>query len=286
VKLFAISDLHLSYRVNREAMADFPAHPEGWLILAGDTGEQTAHLALALDVLTTRYARIIWAPGNHDLWTSPHRPEETRGQARYEELVDLCRSRGVLTPEDPYVSWPDDPGTIIAPLFLLYDYSFGPPELGREEALLWARQSGVLSADERRLDPAPFRSCVDWCHARYEMTEARLAALPSNTRTVLVSHWPLRYDLARPPRIPRYSLWCGTMRTDDWHRRFRARAVVSGHLHFRTTLWRHGVRFDEVSLGYPRDWRQSRGIGWYLREILPADGDDRDRFVPARDPFR
>ena len=46
--------------------------------------------------------------------------------------------------------------------------------------------------------------------------------------------------------MPRYSLWCGTTRTEDWHTRFRARAVISGHLHFRTTLWRHGVRFDEV----------------------------------------
>jgi hypothetical protein len=81
-------------------------------------------------------------------------------------------------------------------------------------------------------------------------------------------------------------LWCGTSRTEDWHTRFRARAVVSGHLHFRTTLFRHGVRFEEVSLGYPRDWRQTRGIGWYLREILPAEGRERERFVPARDPFR
>jgi hypothetical protein len=102
---------------------------------------------------------------------------------------------------------------------------------------------------------------------------------------VLVNHWPLRYDLARPPRIPRFSVWSGTTRTEDWPRRYRSRVVVSGHLHLRTTLWRDGVRFDEVSLGYPRDWRRDRGIDWYLREVLPEDSANSLRFVPAHDPF-
>src|SRR4029450_1700473 len=149
-----------------------------------------------------------------------------------------------------------------------------------------ARESGVVCGDERLLDPRPWPSRVAWCHARCAATEARLLALPDAARTILVNHWPLRYDLARPPRIPRFSVWCGTTLTGEGAGRFRARAVVSGHLHLRTTLWRHGVRYDEVSLGYPRDWRQERGIDWYLREILPGDGPDAQRYVPGRDPFR
>jgi hypothetical protein len=143
-----------------------------------------------------------------------------------------------------------------------------------------------VCADERRLDPHPFASREAWCHARCDATAARLAALPAGARTVLANHWPLRADLARPPRIPRFSIWCGTTRTEDWARRFNARAVVSGHLHLRTRLWRHGVRYDEVSLGYPRDWRTDRGIGWYLRDILPGTSKHADWFVPPRDPFR
>ena len=65
--------------------------------------------------------------------------------------------------------------------------------------------------------------------------------------------------------------------------RFRARAVISGHLHLRSTLVRHGVRYEEVSLGYPRDWRQERGLAYYLREVLPVPDD---RFVPPFDPHR
>ena len=49
VKLLAIADLHLGHRVNREALPTIPAHPEDWLIVAGDVGEQPAHLEMALD---------------------------------------------------------------------------------------------------------------------------------------------------------------------------------------------------------------------------------------------
>jgi hypothetical protein len=154
-----------------------------------------------------------------------------------------------------------------------------------ERAVEWAREAGLLCADERLLQPTPWPSRIEWCDARCGGTEARLLQLPAGSRTILINHWPLRYDLARPPRIPRFSIWCGTTRTEDWARQYRARCVVSGHLHLRTTLWRYGVRCEEVSLGYPRDWRQDRGVDWYLRQILPAPPEAEMRLVPGRDPF-
>ena len=70
--------------------------------------------------------------------------------------------------------------------------------------------------------------------------------------------------------MPRFCLWCGTTLTEDWHTRWNAKVVVSGHLHMRSTDWRDGTRFEEVALGYPRDWKQRRGIDYYVREILPG----------------
>jgi 3',5'-cyclic AMP phosphodiesterase CpdA len=285
-RLLAISDLHLAHRENRTALAALGTYAHDWLIVAGDTGERAAHLELALEALTQRFARVYWTPGNHDLWCPAGATDRTRGQARYDELLAICRRYGVVTPEDPFEEWPGAPGTFIVPMFLLYDYSFRPAEIGDGDAVAWARASGIVCGDEHLLDPAPWPSRAAWCQARCDATETRLASLPPGARTVLVNHWPLRYDLAIPPRIPRFSIWCGTSRTEDWGRRFRARAVVSGHLHLRTTLVRHGVRYEEVSLGYPRDWRHERGIGWYLREILPGTSPDASRFVPARDPYR
>lgn len=286
MRLLAISDLHLAHRANREALARVGEHLDAWLALAGDVGEWPEHLGLALETLVPRFARVLWTPGNHDLWCPPGAPDRTRGQARYDELVAICRSFGALTPEDPYPEWPEEPGLFVVPMFLLFDYSFRPPEVAETEALAWARASGVVCGDEHMLDPRPWASRAAWCRARCTTTAARLAALPAGSQTVLINHWPLRYDLARPPRIPRFSIWCGTTLTEGWPQRFRARAVVSGHLHLRTTLWRHDVRFDEVSLGYPRDWRVDRGIDWYLREILPGTSASARHFVPPRDPFR
>lgn len=283
--LLAISDLHVGHRQNLEALASVGHHPNDWLIVAGDVGERPQHLVLALETLTPRFAKVIWTPGNHDLWCPPDATDRTRGQARYDELVDICRRFDVLTPEDPYIEWPSEPGTFLVPMFLLFDYTFRPADVPEDRALDWARESGVVSGDEQMLNPQPWPSLGAWCRARCGATAARLAALPEGSRTVLVNHWPLRYDLARPPRVPRFSIWCGTVLTEDWGRRYRARAVVSGHLHLRTTIVRHGVRYEEVSLGYPRDWRQERGIDWYLRQILPATGDGPQRFAPARDPF-
>jgi 3',5'-cyclic AMP phosphodiesterase CpdA len=282
MRLLATSDLHLSHAPNRAALEAMGHYPEDWLIVAGDVGEKPEHLRFALDQLTPRFAKVIWTPGNHDLWCPPEATDRTRGQARYDELVAICRSYGALTPEDPYAQC----GTVyVCSLFVLYDYSFRPPHISREGALGWARESGVVCGDEQMLDPEPWPSREAWCQARCDLTEARLSALPDNAETVLISHWPLRYDLARPPRIPRFSIWCGTTRTELWPRQFRARVVVNGHLHMRTTMVRHGIRHEEVSLGYPRDWHQDRGIDWYLREILPGTSVHASRFVPARDPF-
>jgi len=286
MRLLAISDLHLNHARNRAGLETMGHYPDDWLILAGDIGEHTDHLRLALDTVMPRFARVLWTPGNHDLWCPPDATDRTRGQARYDELVALCRSYGVLTPEDPYVQWPGDANsqtapTFLCPLFLLYDYSFRPADISRDDAIPWARESGVVCGDEQMLSPEPWPSRDAWCNARCAMTETRLQALPPDAQTVLITHWPMRYDLARPPRVPRFSLWCGTTRTERWPQRFRARAVISGHLHMRTTIVRYGVPHLEVSLGYPRDWHPDRGVDWYLRDVFAHSR----RFVPARDPF-
>jgi hypothetical protein len=54
--------------------------------------------------------------------------------------------------------------------------------------------------------------------------------------------------------------------------------VVSGHLHVRSTRWIEGVRFEEVSLGYPRHWQPDLGAAAYLRQILPGPAPAPDRF--------
>lgn len=277
MKLYAISDLHLSYQINRQALEALPAYPEDWLIMAGDLGETMAQYRYGLALLTKKFARVLWVPGNHDLWTLPTAAQEepdVRGEEKYQALVAVCREYGVLTPEDPYPVWPGEgPQVILAPLFLLYDYSFRPDHVTLDDALDWAAETDVRCADEALLYPDPYPSRIDWCTARCIATEQRLRTEVAERPVILINHFPLRQALIRLKYIPRFSLWCGTRRTEDWHTRFPVVAVISGHLHMRATDYQQGVRFEEVSLGYPSQWNQSRGIEGYLREILPGSAE-------------
>jgi 3',5'-cyclic AMP phosphodiesterase CpdA len=272
MKLYAISDLHVGYETNRRLWSTLGDHRGDWLILAGDIGETDDHLRYVLEIATARFSRVLWAPGNHELWTLPTDPGGLRGEARYMRCVEVCRELGVATPEDTYPVWPGDAArTVLAPLFVLYDYTFRPDDVGADRALEWAREAGIQCTDEVVLHSDPFPSRIAWCHSRCALTRARLDAIPADQPTVLINHFPLRRELALLPAIPRFSIWCGTRRTESWHVDYRARVVVSGHLHLRSTQWLDGVRFEEVSLGYPRQRSTAiRGIEPYLREVLPG----------------
>jgi predicted phosphodiesterase len=266
MRLWAISDLHLANPANRAAISAISPHSEDWLALAGDLGESDAHLHFAFDCLNARFAQLVWIPGNHELWTSTDGP---RGEARYRMLVDLARSHGVLTPEDPYPLWPGDgPPTVIAPLFVLYDYTFRPDELPADQVLAWAAEADILCADEILLPSDPYPTRTAWCQARVAQTAARLASRPPGTATVLINHYPLRRAHARRPRIPRFAPWCGTRLTEAWPERFAARAVVYGHLHVRRSFVEASIAFHEVSLGYPHQWDPAKPIDSYLVHIL------------------
>lgn len=272
MRLLAISDLHVGHPANREALDTVEDHGDDWLIIAGDVGEKVSHLEAVLDALGPRFGQLVWVPGNHELYTTRKDPCQLTGVARYHYLVEVCRSRGVLTPEDPFALWPGPgPARRIVPLFLLYDYSFAPAGMSPDEVRAWARQDGILSADERYIQPEPHASIDAWCADRLAHTRARLTAeIAPTERMVIINHWPLRRDLVRLFRIPRFAPWCGTRDTESWHRSYPVDVVVSGHLHMRATDWRDGVRFEEVALGYPRHWDQSRGMDDYIREILPG----------------
>jgi 3',5'-cyclic AMP phosphodiesterase CpdA len=273
-RLLAISDLHVVYEANREIVSKLrPTSDEDWLIVAGDVGEILSDIEWALRLLSERFAKVIWTPGNHELWTPQQDPVKLRGEARYRHLVELCRSMGISTPEDPYPVWRGPGGPVtVAPLFLLYDYSFRPAGLNnKEEALKRAYDVGVVCTDEFHLHPDPHPSREAWCHVRIAETERFLAARDASLPTVLVSHFPLVRDPTFVLRYPEFALWCGTDRTADWHTRFNAITAVYGHLHIPRTTWHDGVRFEEVSLGYPREWERWQKNPGQLRQILPVE---------------
>uniref|UniRef100_A0AAU3GPL1 Metallophosphoesterase n=1 Tax=Streptomyces sp. NBC_01401 TaxID=2903854 RepID=A0AAU3GPL1_9ACTN len=283
-RLLAVSDLHVGIADNRP-VADrlHPSSDEDWLIVAGDVAEKAEEVERALEVLVDRFAHVVWTPGNHELWTVDKDPVRLRGHARYEHLVQVCRELGVTTPEDPYPLWQGPEGPVaVAPVFLLYDYSFRAPGTStKEESLARAHEAGVVCTDEYLLHPDPYETRDDWCRARVALTEQRLAAHDPDVPLVIAGHWPLVREPTSVMWYPEFAQWCGTELTADWHRRFNVAAVVYGHLHIPRTTWYDGVRFEEVSIGYPREWRKRGHPRGLLRQILPYAGEQVLEQVPA-----
>lgn len=275
-QVWAVSDLHIGYQENRALVERMkPATDDDWLLVAGDVSEKVADIRWALKTLAGRFRKVVWAPGNHELWTHPSDSVALRGVERYDHLVELCRDLGVLTPEDPYPVWEGPGGPVaVAPLFLLYDYTFLPSgSATKEEGLAYAHGTGIVCNDEYLLHPDPYPTREDWCRARVAETERRLAELPDDLPTVLVNHYPLDRHPTDVLWYPEFAMWCGTRLTADWHRRFRVHTMVYGHLHIPRTTWLDGVRFEEVSVGYPREWRKRPQPPGRLKRILP--GEDR-----------
>jgi hypothetical protein len=184
----------------------------------------------------------------------------------------MCRDNGVLSPEDPYPVWrgPGGPATVI-PLVLLYDYSFrAPGTRTKQESLDVAHKSGVVCTDEVLLHPHPYPDRESWCWDRIAVTEKRLGEVDATIPTVLVSHWPLVREPTDVMWHPEFAQWCGTERTADWHVRYRAAVAVYGHLHIPRTTHYDGVRFEEVSLGYPREWRRHGEAPAPMRSVFEA----------------
>jgi 3',5'-cyclic AMP phosphodiesterase CpdA len=270
--LLAVSDLHVGHKANRDVLRSLrPETDEDWLIVAGDVAERVEHVEWALKILTHYFAKVIWAPGNHELWTPAKDRTGLRGVARYKELIERCRALGVVTPEDEFPTWAPDHGdpVVVAPLFTLYDYSFRAPGTTAEEALAHAYDTGVVCTDEALLHPDPYPDRASWCRARIAESARRLDAIPADLRTVLVSHWPLHRGPTLRLRYPEFAQWCGTTLTADWHVRYRAAVAVYGHLHIPLPDEYDGVPFQEVSLGYPREWQARKSAPVLPRRILP-----------------
>lgn len=64
-----------------------PESPRDWPIVASDMAEIFADVERTPSLLRQRWAKVIWPPGNHELWTRP----QDAVQARHAALVRMCR---------------------------------------------------------------------------------------------------------------------------------------------------------------------------------------------------
>ena len=211
VRLFALSDVHLSNPINREALDTVPSLREDWLILADDVVDGLRQLDWCFHALTRKFKQLVWVPGNHELWTRPGRRDEPRGVELYEKLVEVARRHGVITPKDPYPVCTHPSGMVLlVPLFLLCDYSFRPSSVRIDEVVAWAERENSVCSDEYLLHSDPFPDRGPWCAASCAQTAARLEPCLPDIPKMLINHLPLEEKPAVQPKAPRFTPSCVT----------------------------------------------------------------------------
>ncbi|MGA1072505.1 MAG: metallophosphoesterase family protein [Pseudohongiellaceae bacterium] len=117
-----MSDIHVDYPQNLEWVLGLDCHEyqADVLLLAGDVSEDMKLLERVLRGCLERFAKVMFVPGNHDLWV--RRCTYDCSLAKFGGILELCGELGVATEPFEYA------GVEFLPLFSWYDFSFGSME--------------------------------------------------------------------------------------------------------------------------------------------------------------
>lgn len=236
MRIFALSDLHIDHPDNRRWLGGLSStdHVDDALILAGDVSDNLASLAWCFATLAERFRRVMFVPGNHDLWAYRD-PGETDSFDRLATVDRLASGHGVQT--TPWIT----SDLAIVPLHAWYDDSFGSPG-----TLLKERWS-----DYRACRWPPGMDTAAICRRMLAMNDVRR---PAARQVVTFSHFVPRPDLLlRSERWAFLDPVMGSIELDLQIRAIGSSMHVFGHSHRQVTLERDGVLYLNRALGYPTE---------------------------------
>jgi predicted phosphodiesterase len=205
------------------------------LILAGDISNSLQLVERTFTSLARRFAKVLYVPGNHDLWvvrdadggTSLDKLERIRALSRQCGIVTGACHLGALS---------------IVPLLGWYDHSFGDPT--PQLAQTWADYHACRW-------PAGF-DVRDVAAYFATLNEPLLAT--RNTTVISFSHFLPRIDVM-PASIPpaKRILYpvLGTSRLERQIRQLRPSLHVYGHSHVNRRVTIDGVSYINNAFGYP-----------------------------------
>jgi predicted phosphodiesterase len=252
MRVFALSDVHIDYEVNSRWISGLSTaeYQEDVLILAGDVSDTPRLLAWCLETLATRFRKVLFVPGNHDLWVI--REDDAKNSLqKFDEVCALAEASGASL--QPYRACE----AMILPLFSWYDYSFGEP------------------TEELRSVWMDYRACRWPVGYTEDEISAHFAAL-NDKRTgeagggeaggmvITYSHFLPRIDVM-PAFIPAEGQLLypvlGTTRLDRQLRSLDSRIHVYGHSHVRRHVTIDGVSYVNNAIGYPSEtWLSTKGL--------------------------
>jgi len=250
MRIFALSDLHVEYDENARWLSAISAFDfrDDILILAGDLANSLNRLRWCFEILTRRFGRVLFVPGNHDLWVAHESPDKTSFD-KFDEVAEIVQSSGASKrPHRERDIW-------IVPLFGWYDYSFAQPD--EELKAAWMDYYACRWPDGTEL-----RHVADHFEALNQ------AAMPVDSRVITFSHFLPRIDLV--PAVATTRLLApvlGAERLDAQLRKLNSSMHVYGHSHINCRIDFDGVTYINNALGYPRETRYAKRRLVCIREF-------------------
>src|SRR6202007_1195330 len=122
MRIHALSDLHIDYDENARWVANLSIaeYQDDVLILAGDVTDTRRLFEWCLSTLAKRFYKVLFVPGNHDLWVA----REDHGKNSLQKFDDIC---AVVESSGASMQAFCEQDVSIIPVLGWYDYSFGEP---------------------------------------------------------------------------------------------------------------------------------------------------------------
>jgi predicted phosphodiesterase len=250
MRVFALSDIHVDYGVNARWVSNLSTadYTEDLLILAGDVTDILGSLEWCLGTLAARFHKVLFVPGNHDLWVIRDTAPGT-SMEKLEKVASVAAAVGVST--TPVHSR----GVSIYPLLGWYDHSFGKP----------SRRLRDVWMDYRACRwPQGFDDERVASHLS-SLTEAYIpdGATPDRTdgqKVITFSHFVPRRDIVPPSKRLGKLLHpiLGSEQLERQLRRCGSSLHVFGHHHVNRSVQIDGVTYINNAYGYPHEETQKR----------------------------
>lgn len=239
MRVFALSDIHIDYEVNAKWIGNLSVadYQDDVLILAGDVTDTRPLLEWGLGTLAKRFKKVLFVPGNHDLWVI----RDDREKDSLQKFADVC---AVVEASGASMRPFRAPGLSIIPLLSWYDYSFGEPSEELKSSWMDFRACRWPNGYTARDITAHFAAFND-AHIAW-----------AGDKVITYSHFLPRIDV-----MPGYishankALYpvLGSSQLERQVRRLEANIHVYGHSHVNRNVKIDGITYINNAFGYPSE---------------------------------
>lgn len=244
MRVFAVSDIHIDYKDNRRWLLDLSSfdYQQDVLILAGDISDDLLLLRQCFDSLQKKFTKVLFVPGNHELWLKSEFQNATAGKQnsiqKFLQVNQLANDFGVST------SCYENGELTIVPLLSWYDFSFAEP------------------CEKLKSVWMDFRFCI-WPDnmqpldiTRYFMAQNVSSLNSRNQSLISFSHFLPRIDLM-PFYIPHHYRYLypalGSQLLEEQIRQLKPNIHVYGHSHLNQQRKIDGIQYINNAFGYPAE---------------------------------